>query len=144
MKTSLNLLLIFALISCKKQISNTPVVHSLPPVTGCTVPPTDDKAWYAIKSRAPIIPGLGDLHFKITTTSDSAQMYFDQGLRLSYAFNHAEAARLFYYASPIDSACAMCYWGFAYVLGPNYNGGMEPDSYQRAFNAIETAKKWVK
>ena len=62
----------------------------------------------------------------------------------SYAFNHAEAARSFYYASQLDSACAMCYWGFAYVLGPNYNGGMEPDSYQRAFNAIETAKKWVK
>ena len=144
MKTSLYLLLIFALISCKKQISNTPVVHSLPPVTGCTVPPTDDKAWYTIKSRAPIIPGLGDLHFKITTTSDSAQLYFDQGLRLSYAFNHAEAARSFYYASQLDTTCAMCYWGFAYVLGPNYNAGMEPDSYQRAFNAIQTAKKWLK
>jgi len=143
MKTTLSLLLILFLISCKKQISNPGDVQSLPPVTGCALPATDDKAWYAIKSRAPIIPGLGDLHFQIATTSDSAQIFFDQGLRLSYAFNHAEAARSFYYASQLDSACAMCYWGFAYVLGPNYNAGMEPDSYQRAYKAIETAKKWV-
>ena len=26
----------------------------------------------------------------------------------------------------------MAWWGFAYVLGPNYNAGMEPDSHQRA------------
>jgi tetratricopeptide (TPR) repeat protein len=143
MKPSLNLLLILILISCKKQINSPRIVQSLPPVTGCTLPATNDKAWYAIKSRAPIIPGLGDLHFEITTTSDSAQIFFDQGLRLSYAFNHAEAARSFYYASQLDSTCAMCHWGFAYVLGPNYNAGMEPDSYQRAYMAIETAKKYV-
>lgn len=142
MKTFLSLLLLLIFIACKKPISPK-VVNSLPPVTPCTLPATDDKAWYTSGARAPIIPGLGDLHFAIVTRSDSAQIYFDQGLRLSYAFNHAEAARSFYYATRLDSTCAMCYWGFAYVLGPNYNAGMEPDSYQRAHSAIQSAKKWV-
>lgn len=35
--------------------------------------------------------GLGTHHHRITTSSDSAQLYFDQGLRLSYAFNHPAA-----------------------------------------------------
>ena len=55
---------------------------------------------------------------------------------MSYAFNHAEAARSFIML-PSLIAHAQCYWGFAYVLGPNYNGGMEPDNYQRAFNAVQ-------
>jgi len=33
----------------------------------------------------------------------------------------------------------MCYWGFAYVLGPNYNAGMEPDHYERAYDAVQKA-----
>jgi tetratricopeptide (TPR) repeat protein len=79
------------------------------------------------------------LHFPITTKSAEAQKYFDQGLLLAYAFNHAEAGRSFYEATRRDSTCAMCYWGFAYVLGPNYNAGMEPDNYQRAYAAIQKA-----
>jgi hypothetical protein len=35
----------------------------------------------------------------------------------------------------------MCYWGFAYVLGPNYNAGMEPDNYSRAYAAVQKAKE---
>src|SRR5690606_12710021 len=30
-------------------------------------------------------------------------------------------------------------WGFAYVLGPNYNGGMEEDHFERAYQASITA-----
>jgi tetratricopeptide (TPR) repeat protein len=79
------------------------------------------------------------LHYKITTSVPDAQKYFDQGLLLAYAFNHAEAARSFYHATRLDPSCAMCYWGYAYVLGPNYNAGMEPDNYQRAYDAIQKA-----
>src|SRR5207342_2388836 len=68
-----------------------------------------------------------------------AQKYFDQGLILAYGFNHAEAGRSFYEATRRDSTCAMCYWGYAYVLGPNYNAGMEADNYQRAYAAIQKA-----
>lgn len=104
-------------------------------------PKTSDKSWYASGKKAPLLPGLEGMNFKITTTNADAQRYFDQGLMLAYGFNHAEAARSFYEASRIDPECAMCYWGFAYVLGPNYNAGMEPDNYERAYEAIQKAVK---
>jgi tetratricopeptide (TPR) repeat protein len=102
---------------------------------------TDDKAWYSSGKKAPFFSGLDGVDFKITTTNEEAQKYFNQGMMLAYGFNHAEAARSFYEASRLDSNCAMCYWGFAYVLGPNYNAGMEPDNYERAYNAIQKALK---
>jgi hypothetical protein len=38
---------------------------------------------------------LGAYHREITTSSPEARDYFDQGLRLQYAFNHAEAIRAY-------------------------------------------------
>ena len=61
-------------------------------------------------------------------------------MTLAYGFNHAEAARSFYYATKLDPTCAMAFWGYAYVLGPNYNAGMEDDNYKRAYEAIQEAK----
>ncbi|HRF26743.1 MAG TPA: hypothetical protein PKW54_05345, partial [Ferruginibacter sp.] len=45
-----------------------------------------------------------------------------------------------YEAIRSDSSCAMAYWGYAYVLGPNYNGGMEEDNFQRAYEASVKAQ----
>ena len=100
---------------------------------------TTDTAWYATASKAPKLKGLDGINFKITTSNEEAQYYFNQGMMLSYGFNHAEAARSFFEAARLDSACAMAYWGFAYVLGPNYNAGMEEDNYQRAYKASQKA-----
>ncbi|MCM4161257.1 hypothetical protein FHG64_02940 [Antarcticibacterium flavum] len=104
-------------------------------------PPTVDIEWYRKDNIAPLLDGLDVLNYPITTGNSKAQEYFNQGLVLSYGFNHAEAARSFYYATKLDPECAMCHWGFAYVLGPNYNAGMEPDNYERAYEAIQTAIK---
>ena len=65
----------------------------------------------------PVWDGLGSLTFKITTSSPAAQAYFDQGLRLTYGFNHEEAQRAFRKAQKLDPDCAMCFWGEALVLG---------------------------
>jgi tetratricopeptide (TPR) repeat protein len=100
-----------------------------------------DADWYDSGMKAPIFEGLGGLDFPITTSSDEAQTYFLQGLMLSYGFNHAEAARSFYEAMRLDPDCAMCLWGFAYVLGPNYNAGMDPDHYERAYTNARKALK---
>ena len=105
----------------------------------CT-PEVVDKSWYSSGRTAPLFSGLEGIRFPITTKNVQAQRYFDQGLMLSYGFNHAEAARSFYEAARQDSSCAMCWWGFAYVLGPNYNGGMEKDNYQRAYDAVQKAR----
>lgn len=100
---------------------------------------TTDKDWYSAGTKAPKLNGLEGIDFKISTNNKEAQEYFNQGMMLSYGFNHAEAARSFFEATRLDSTCAMAYWGFAYVLGPNYNAGMEDDNYQRAYQAAQKA-----
>ena len=70
---------------------------------------------------AQLFGNLGSFHRAITTGSASAQQYFDQGMRLIWAFNHDEAARSFAQATQLDPACAACYWGLALAVGPNYN-----------------------
>ena len=67
-----------------------------------------------------LFDNLGSLHHPITTTSEQAQRYFDQGLRLVYAFNHEEAIRSFEAAIQQDPQAAMPYWGIALALGPKH------------------------
>lgn len=105
---------------------------------GC-MPQTTDKAWYSAGTKAPLLNGLDGIDFKISTTNKEAQAYFNQGMMLSYGFNHAEAARSFFEVTRLDSTCAMGYWAFAYVLGPNYNAGMEEDNYERAYQSVYKA-----
>lgn len=58
---------------------------------------------------APLFENLGDLTYIITTKDKKAQTFFNQGLRLTYAFNHAEAHRSFMEASRIDPVAPMPY-----------------------------------
>src|SRR5687767_9315705 len=74
---------------------------------------------------AKLLTGLGGHHYTIRTKSPQAQRFFDQGLALAYAFNHPEAKRSFEEAVRLDSSCAMCHWGVAFVLGPNINAAMD-------------------
>lgn len=111
-----------------------------PEVIGCYSSRTSDKDWYTSGKKAPKFEKLDGIDFRISTSGKEAQDYFNQGLMLAYGFNHAEAARSFYEATRSDSSCAMAYWGVAYVLGPNYNGGMEEDNFQRAYEAASKAK----
>ena len=95
-------------------------------------------------SEPPLWNNLGTLSFKVTTGKPLAQQYFDQGLRLAYAFNHDEAARAFRMAQKIDPSCAMCYWGEALVLGPNINMPMSPEAVAPAVAASNKAVKMMK
>ena len=88
---------------------------------------------------APLLEGLGDHHFPVTTRVPESQIFFDQGLRLTYAFNHSEALRAFKEAARLDPANAMAYWGWALVLGPNLNLPMVPDVVPQAYRAIRQA-----
>jgi hypothetical protein len=109
---------------------------------GCYSTLTTDKDWYTSGKKAPKFKGLEGIAFNISTSNREAQDYFNQGLMLSYGFNHAEAARSFYEATRLDSTNAMAYWGYAYVLGPNYNGGMEKDNFERAYAATKKAQSF--
>lgn len=87
----------------------------------------------------PLYENLGTHQYEITTTSPRAQRYFNQGLRLVWAFNHAEAIRSFEEAERLDPSCAMCAWGVAFAYGPNINAGMDEASGLRAADAIQRA-----
>ncbi|HVK63233.1 MAG TPA: hypothetical protein VM694_02095 [Polyangium sp.] len=91
-------------------------------------------------TQAPLLEGMGSLHRPITTSVPAAQRYFNQGLTLAYAFNHAEAERSFLEAARLDPRCAMCFWGAALVLGPNINAPMSDDAAPRAYAHIQRAR----
>src|SRR5690606_2179188 len=68
----------------------------------------------AARAEAPaLLDGLGAHNWPITTSSPTAQRYFDQGLALTYGFNHEAAVRSFEAGTRLDPACAMCFWGIA-------------------------------
>src|SRR5687767_5254288 len=92
------------------------------------------------KEGAPIFGGLGTLDYKVTTENKKAQRYFNQGLTLAFAFNHGEAARSFKEAARLDPSCAMAWWGYAWVLGPNINASMDISLLDEANHAVEKAK----
>jgi tetratricopeptide (TPR) repeat protein len=88
---------------------------------------------------ATLMPGLGDLHHPVSTSNPQAQQFFDQGLRLIYAFNHDEAGHSFKRAAELDPKLAMAYWGIAEAVGPNYNDPASDDRFKAAHDAIQKA-----
>ena len=106
---------------------------------------TETKSDLATRAGAPLFDGMGSHRHPITTSNPDAQKYFDQGVVIDFAFNHAESARSFRAAQTLDPQCAMCFWGEALALGPNINvtsNGkvvMSDDERTAAFAAIQKA-----
>ena len=88
-----------------------------------------------------LLEGLGEHSLPVTTSSETAQRYFDQGLALTYGFNHAAAIAAFEQAAELDPNCAMCFWGKALALGPNINAPMGPDAGRAAHAAAQQAHR---
>ena len=96
----------------------------------------------APRAGRPILyKGIGNLTFPISTKKPEAQTYFDQGLRMMYAFNYGEAVAAFRAAQEIDPACAICFWGEAIALGPNINFEMQGRAHLQALIAVARANK---
>ena len=93
----------------------------------------------ADKAGAPVFGDLGG-HSMPVTASPEAQKFFDQGVRLVFGFNHAEAIRSFREAARLDPNCAMCWWGVAFALGPNINLPMQDDAIIPAWMALQHAQ----
>jgi tetratricopeptide (TPR) repeat protein len=79
----------------------------------------------AVPTDIPPLPGWGNYRWKITTSSDSAQFYFNQGINMYYAFHTIESRASFKKAIRFDSTCAMAWYGRALSLGPNINVGKD-------------------
>ncbi|MCM2311067.1 MAG: hypothetical protein NDI84_06640 [Steroidobacteraceae bacterium] len=94
---------------------------------------------------ATLLEGLGTYSFPVTTSHPQVQRWFDQGLMLTYGFNHDAAERSFMKAAELDPDCAMCWWGAALVLGPHVNSGVDParnpDAWSRLQRAVALAPR---
>jgi tetratricopeptide (TPR) repeat protein len=112
-------------------------------LVGCGASPAAHHGPGAVAAPAgppPLFEDLGSYHRAVTTASPRAQAYFDQGLRLVYAFNHVEAQRAFEEAARIDPSCAMCFWGIALCHGSNYNSPTDAERERAATRAVQAAQ----
>jgi len=114
-----SLLLLTAILSCQpKNVPDAPEAAEPPPR---------------------LLEELGDQTHPISTESELTQRYFDQGLILTFGFNHEAAIRSFEEGARIDPSCSMCHWGIALALGPNINAPMGPQAAARAYAEIQRA-----
>src|SRR5947207_11579313 len=90
-----------------------------------------------------LLDGLGPAHHPVSTKNTEAQKFFDQGLRLIFAFNHDEAHRAFQKAAELDPKLAMAHWGMALAVGPNYNLDAEEAQLKAAYASIQKALQLV-
>lgn len=126
------IVMFFVLACSKQQISIVPDKAEF----------VDDRVLHA---DAPLFDGMGSYQHAVTINGSIAQRYFNQGLIMSFAFNHAEAARSFRAAQQLDATCAMCFWGEALALGPNINvtsngkATMADEARLQAYAAIQQA-----
>jgi tetratricopeptide (TPR) repeat protein len=126
-------LLLGAIPGCRQEVANAPQADTTAPQAAAAPAPAE--------AAAPRLEGLGDAHHHaITAASPEAQAFFDQGLRLIYAFNHDEATRAFQECTRLDPNAAMCFWGIALAAGPNYNSALDPVRDKRAYEAIQKAR----
>src|SRR5579864_4012710 len=70
---------------------------------------------------APAARASAYAHHPVSTTSTAAQVAFDRGLTLMYAFNRHAARGAFEQAAKADPHLVMAYWGIALSYGPNIN-----------------------
>ena len=94
---------------------------------------------------APLFEGMSDYSYPISSQVPYVQRYFDQGMVLAFAFNHAESIRSFRAAQTLDPNCAICFWGEALATGPNINVTakgkviMSPEERVASYAAIQKA-----
>ncbi|HEX6042333.1 tetratricopeptide repeat protein [Longimicrobium sp.] len=96
----------------------------------------------ATDSVPPLMPeALGPFSWPVTTTSAEAQAYFDQGVKLMYAYARANARPSFAHARTVDPRCAMCWWGEAWSMGAYLNGAMDDADAPAANAAAQRARE---
>ena len=95
--------------------------ESQSPITLCATPGGTNISAAENGKFIGVMPGWGNYSYKISTSKDSAQFYFDQGLNLYYSYHMKEALASFKESSRLDPASAMTYWGQALAMGPYYN-----------------------
>ena len=134
-------LVLTAALAAGDTLATTPADSSATGAQPMTHAPASLEEW---AQGARLFEGLGKFHRPVTTRSAVSQQYFDQGMRLLWAFNHDEAARSFAKSAQLDPDCAACYWGLALTVGPNYNvAEMSGMRARVAWDALQKAREHV-
>jgi len=89
-------------------------------IVGCS-PDWNEIGKWIEDVEVPVLPGSGSYKWTITTASDSAQFYFNQGINCYYGFHIIEAQASFKKAAKFDPSSAMLQWAQALAYGPNIN-----------------------
>ncbi|GDY19927.1 hypothetical protein LBMAG56_12720 [Verrucomicrobiota bacterium] len=84
------------------------------------------------RQEAHLMPGMGAVHFPITTKAPLGQKFFDQGIGQLHGFFYFEAERSFRQVAALDAACPMAFWGMAMA---------NPNNQKRAKEFIKSAEK---
>ncbi|HEX8502251.1 MAG TPA: hypothetical protein VF659_16840 [Pyrinomonadaceae bacterium] len=92
------------------------------------------------EKKFPLIPGMGELNHKVTTTNPTAQAYFNQGLTLVYGFNYDGAFASFREALAADPGLAMAQWGMALAKGANINIDIDAERMKEAAQHVALAR----
>jgi len=133
------LALVLGVCSCGRKSNSSqtaiPVAVCASPAPGSSIKDLD-----TTRQIAPVLTNLGDYGFRISTSNNDAQRFFNQALNLYYGFNHLEAYRSFREAARLDPSCAMCWWGQALSLGPNINAPMDPSDGGVVYKAVRRAQ----
>ena len=93
------------------------------------------------EQAARLYSGFDGYARRITTQSEAAQRWFNQGIQLLYGYNHDEAIRSFEKAAEVDPSCAIAWWGSAYARGLHINNPQMTEEQTRL--AHEAAQKAV-
>lgn len=117
---SLIVLLAFRFSNKQKTVAFNLVEYKAKKAISCKPDWNDLKEWIE-ETDIPPIPGAGTHQWKISTTNDSAQFYFNQGINMYYSFHIIESMASFKKAAKFDPNCAMLYWAQALGYGPNIN-----------------------
>ncbi len=86
-----------------------------------------------------LMDGLGTSGIVPDTANAEARRWFDQGVRLIWAFDEVEAVRAFREAQRLAPDCAMCFWGEAWARGPTINLNPRDEELADARAAAERA-----
>lgn len=95
---------------------------------------------------ATLMGGTGNVHFPVTTKSEEAQKFFDQGVGQLHGFWYYEAERSFRQVLHLDPNCVMAYWGMAMANVENETRAREiiGKAVKEIDKANETEKLWIK
>ena len=109
---------------------------------GCSQENTSPQSKSNSDVKAILVEGTGTYSRKISTKSEMAQKFFDQGLRYAWAFHFPESIASYQQAAIHDPDHPMIYWGMAHAIGPNPNSrysGMPDDPKGEGLKAINKA-----